>query len=502
MKSFTPESEKVRLERRKGITFNYELHKNKKGYPIYLRITEDGRHIRYKTTIVLAHKSDWDSEKQKIKYTEPHCKQWQDELDSLYEKIMSIHRDLDKDSMSTPDRIIEILRGGSQSDCFLDFAEKYRDEFKSNGQLSSFRKYDQVCRKFTAYMESRHRNPRTVKFKEIDYAFVRGFEAFMHTLDNQQYATREVVDGKKVKVDKSTPGAAKLHQNYISKILQYFKTLLHKAENEKLLKHEDNPFNTYVIDPGDKILKEELSVEEVNRIINLDLVKGSAAWHSRNFFLFAMYSAGIRISDVLALRWRNITSDGRLRYQMEKNHKIQDIELLPPARAIIELYRGNEDNENDFVFPYMKQGKYYPEWLKIKSTKELDSMPGPMKIRYKETISSKEAMVNRGLKVVREKAGITKPISTHIARHTFSHLAKEVHTDNSLLQGLLLHSSILTTEKYMGRFSTAARDEALKEIFKPLDPQMMRKNEILKQLGKLSVEDLEKLLAAHEIDKK
>lgn len=46
MKSFTPEPEKVRLERRKGITFNYELHK-KKGYPIYLRITEDGRHKIY-----------------------------------------------------------------------------------------------------------------------------------------------------------------------------------------------------------------------------------------------------------------------------------------------------------------------------------------------------------------------------------------------------------------------------------------------------------------------
>ena len=53
----------------------------------------------------------------------------------------------------------------------------------------------------------------------------------------------------------------------------------------------------------------------------------------------------------------------------------------------------------------------------------------------------------------------------------------------------------------MGRFSTAARDEALKEIFKPLAPEMMRKNEILKQLGELSVEELETILAEHQTNK-
>ncbi len=117
-----------------------------------------------------------------------------------------------------------------------------------------------------------------------------------------------------------------------------------------------------------------------------------------------------------------------------------------------------------------------------------------MKLKYKETESSKEAHVNNGLRKIRDKAGITKPVSTHIARHTFGRLAKEVHIDNSLLQGLFLHSDLATTERYIGRFSTDARDEAMKEIFRPLAPEMMRKNDLQKQLAELPEEDLAAIL--------
>ena len=490
MDAETNNQEGVRIERRKGITFNLEIQKKSNGYPVFLRITENGQHRRYKSTIVLKRKSDWDSKNLRIKPTEQMYESWQKELDGLLQQAREIDRTLKKQGVSSADKIVEELRFGTKSESFLVFAEQKVQECRAAGRLSSMNKYSQVCRKFIAFMESRGRDPYSVTFREIDYTFIAEFDAFMQSLDNKQYMAHND------RPDSVTTGAKKLHPNYIAKILQYMNTVFESAEKAKVIKHEENPFNTYRIKTV-KTDREELSLEEVQRIVHLELVKGTGEWHSRNFFLFAMYCAGIRIGDVLCLRWNNITEDNRLHYQMSKNHKIQDLPLIPPAIEILDLYRADGASPDDFIFPYMKTGKYAELWQEVKSIRDFDLLSGDMKLKFKQTVSSKEAHVNNGLRKIRDMAGITKPLSTHIARHTFARLAKEVHTDNSLLQGLMMHNNISTTEKYMGRFSTDARDEALKEIFKPLAPEMMRKKELLDRLAKLQVEELEVIVKEH-----
>lgn len=487
MEEETKSQEKVRTERRKGITINPEIQKKPHGYPVYLRITENGQHKRYKSTVELKRKVDWDSKNRRIKPSEPMCEEWQRKLDELKKTAEDIRDALVKSGVASADKIIEELRYGAHSESFLPFAEQKVSECRTAGRLSSMNKYAQVCRKFIAFMESRGRDPYSVTFKEIDYQFIADFDAFMQSLDNKQYMAHSD------RPDSVTTGAKKLHPNYIAKVLQYMNTIFESAEKAKLIKHEENPFNSYKIKTV-KTDREELTLEEVQRIVRLELEEGSGEWHSRNFFLFAMYCAGIRIGDVLCLRWNNITDDNRLHYQMSKNHKIQDIPLLPPAIEILDMYRTPDASPDDFVFPYMKTGRYAELWQEVKSLRDFDLLSGDMKLKYKQTVSTKEAHVNNGLRKIRDKAGLTKPLSTHIARHTFARLAKEVHIDNALLQGLLQHSSVSTTEKYMGRFSTDARDEAMKEIFRPLAPEMMRKNDLVKQLAELPEEDLAAIL--------
>lgn len=487
MEEETNSQDTVRLKRRKGITINLEIQKKPHGYPVYLRITENGQHKRFKSTVELKRKADWDNTHKRIRSSEPNAESWQKELDDLFNKAKRILKEQENEGIASSDKIIEQLRYGTKSESFLIFAEEKVSECRAAGRRSSMNSYNQVCRKFIAFMESRGRKPDTVTFKEIDYQFIADFDAFMQSLDNKQYMAHSD------KPDSVTAGAKKLHPNYIAKVLQYMNTVFNSAEKAKLIKHEDNPFNSYKIKTVDTD-RGELTLEEVQRIVHLDLIEGSGEWHSRNFFLFAMYCAGVRVGDLLCLRWNNITEDNRLHYQMSKNHKIQDIPLLPPAIEILDMYRTPDTKSEDFIFPYMKTGKYAELWQEVKSLRDFDLLSGDMKLKYKETVSSKEAHVNNGLRKIRDKAGITKPVSTHIARHTFGRLAKEVHIDNSLLQGLFLHSDLATTERYMGRFSTDARDEAMKEIFRPLAPEMMRKNDLLKQLAELPEEDLAAIL--------
>ena len=116
--------ENVRLERRKGITFNLELQKRDNGFPILLRISEDGQHKRFSSSIKLKRKGDWDSKHQRIKASEPRYLEWQCVLDELKERAKTIHRALEKESSSSAEKIIDALRRGANSESFLKFAEK------------------------------------------------------------------------------------------------------------------------------------------------------------------------------------------------------------------------------------------------------------------------------------------------------------------------------------------------------------------------------------------
>ncbi|MDD7885469.1 hypothetical protein [Flavivirga sp. 57AJ16] len=60
-----------------------------------------------------------------------------------------------------------------------------------------------------------------------------------------------------------------------------------------------------------------LTKKEIERIEQLNLPELSSIWHTRNVWLIAFYFAGIRISDVVRLKWSDFKND-RLYYIMKK----------------------------------------------------------------------------------------------------------------------------------------------------------------------------------------
>ena len=73
--------------------------------------------------------------------------------------------------------------------------------------------------------------------------------------------------------------------------------------------------------------------------------------------------------------------------------------------------------------------------------------------------------VNKYLKKIAEKAEIQKPLSMHISRHSFAHIAQEAGAESSAIKNILGHSNLATTERYMGSFDTSKTDETLRNVF-------------------------------------
>jgi integrase len=73
-------------------------------------------------------------------------------------------------------------------------------------------------------------------------------------------------------------------------------------------------------------------------------------YHHRDLYIFAAYSGGIRISDLLQLKWENF--DGtHIRLNTQKTKETISIKLPTKALEIIEVYsKSQPDNKPEIIF--------------------------------------------------------------------------------------------------------------------------------------------------------
>ncbi len=323
-----------------GITFNLELNNRptkKKTYCVLLRITQDKKHFRKKTSIELKSKNDFN---RKAKYgswirtSEPNFKVWNNILEGEIEEAKNTYRDLKKIGQASGELIKSKLSEAEVSTSFLEYAKKRTEDILKEGGHRNYKKYNGFCNKLEGFLAESHKVG--LLFSEVTTAFLSKFEAYLHSLKNKRNPE------------------AKLHPSTISLNLIIFKTLINRAiKVEKIIKPDANPFLGYKYDTAVSSPKEKLNAAEIKRIEELELPEGSLIWHCKNYFLFSFYLAGIRAGDLIQLRWRNITEDGRLEYRMGKTKKDRSLQLHSKAMDILKKYSKDENNPTDYIFPLL-----------------------------------------------------------------------------------------------------------------------------------------------------
>ena len=117
-------------------------------------------------------------------------------------------------------------------------------------------------------------------------------------------------------------------------------------------------------------------------------------------------------------------------------------------------------------------------------------MPVDLKKVLLNQVYSKNTLLNRNLKKIAADAGIDKPLSFHISRHTFASIARQKAVPSKVVQEALAHSSLTTTERYLHSFSTEEVDNALQKVFAPKEKQDV----LLETLKGMNPKELEALL--------
>ncbi len=253
------------------------------------------------------------------------------------------------------------------------------------------------------------------------------------------------------------------HQNYIYNILKAFRTIIHKEaiKGDKILSPEKNPFIWFTMPKLLPTIKEKLDINEIQKIENLDLESNHYINNVRNAFLFSLYNAGIRIGDLLQLKWCNI-KEGRLVYYMGKTDKERSIKLLPQAQRILKLYESDKLKDTDYIFPFLDNNASYSKLISPEDFQKAS----PELITYLfQKLESQITLYNLSLKTIAEKAGIKKNITSHIARHSFADIARKKDISVYDIQKMLGHSTIKVTEVYLKSLDNDAMDKAMEEVF-------------------------------------
>ena len=188
---------------------------------------------------------------------------------------------------------------------------------------------------------------------------------------------------------------------------------LNAAVREDLLR--ENPFNK--IDKRDKIKEPEskreyLTIDEVKLLMNTPYPKKRLI-DIKNAYLFSCF-CGLRISDIMALQWKNVVCD-RGAYNLEiVMQKTKDPIYVPLSEQALKWMpeRGNKTAE-DKVF----------------------AIP---RVEY----------VNPGLAKWAEQAGLKKHVTFHTARHTFATMMLTLGADLYTVSKLLGHSDVKVTQVY------------------------------------------------------
>ena len=250
---------------------------------------------------------------------------------------------------------------------------------------------------------------------------VKTYSSIIHNLINYMKNEENLYDGKRFlaafrKYIRDLKRDKYLTQNYI-----YLTTVVSKKflefNNIYFLEDIKNPKRT-------KSLPKSLNEKEVHDLIDAVSIKeGDTPFKQKSkrrdkVILTLLYSTGLRISELVKLLKRDIDFDERTIRVRGKGDKDRIVLFDENTKGLLLDYLDTDKNNTDYIFVNKNGNSLTPRYVQMMIKKYAD------------------------------EAGIKKKVTPHVLRHSFAtHLLKN-GVDIRVIQQLLGHSSLSTTQIY------------------------------------------------------
>jgi site-specific recombinase XerD len=361
---------------------------------IYLRISLDNKRV----ALSINRKVDprkWSSKSEKALGKSPEATELNNYINILKNKIKNIHQNLiEKDKTVSAKSIINEFKGVNKKKPKMTL-EAFKEHNKQMDRLSGKSISESTAKRYwTCYNHVEEFIKGEFKsndwvMNDINHQFITKFEYFLKTIKA-------------------------CNHNSALKYVNNFKKIIRIALANQWM--DRDPFYNYKVQ-FETVEREFLNEKEVKTLIEKELHIDRLKL-VRDMFVFSCYT-GLAYSDVKKLSSNDITTgiDGGkwIRIKRTKTKSLSSIPLLPIAEEIIVRYKTHpEVQKGNCILPVLSNQKS-----------------------------------NAFLKEIAALCGITKPLTTHLARHTF---ATTITLTNGVpietVSKMLGHKDLRTTQHY------------------------------------------------------
>jgi site-specific recombinase XerD len=228
--------------------------------------------------------------------------------------------------------------------------------------------------------------------------------------------------------------------------LRTLRTLFNQAIKDGIVPAEAYPFGKgkYQI-PAGRNVKKALKLADIEKIFTCPLPEGSTEQWARDLWLLSYLCNGMNLKDIARLRYRNLGSESiefvraKTERTTRKNLKSVLAVLTPEAKAIIDRWGKKPVHPDGYIFDILPEN--------ITPERELALVRQAIKT------------VNKYVGRIAREVGITQPVTTYTARHSFATVLKRSGAPVEFISESLGHSDLKTTENYLAAFEDSVKKE-------------------------------------------
>lgn len=384
-------------------------------YPIFLRITKD-RKSKFISLNLSSEISQWNETKSEFRKSYPNFKQFNHSLTEIKNRAEKIITDTISQGEDITLEEFEELFLHFKKDKKVTVNEFWDDHIMSlisTNRTGNARFFKDSKNSFFKFL-----NNKTIYFKDITPLLLDKYEVYLRENGN-------IESGVAVK-------------------MRAIRALYNDAIKKDFAKKENYPFDKYKISKlKSRPDKRALSIDNVQKIKELDITKYPNLINTKNYFLFSYYTGGMNFYDMMKLTWENIVED-RIIYVRSKTKSRFTVKILEPVQEILDYYKVQK-RKTPYVFPIILRE---------------DSTPTQLEHRKHKTLKK----YNKELKEIAKLCKIEDKITSYVARHSFATNLKQKGVSTDVISEAMGHQNLAITQAYLKELENDVIDDAMSKL--------------------------------------